>query len=243
MTQLLLWAPGLLVHVEGSFHRNGKKQIDSFYCLLPVFLTCLANVRAEFVARAGDDSNHDSNGYIIIDGVDECGESAVTDICSAIRLWFEARPSTMFSLLITSRYSQHISDKLGEVLAEKEYKVKRRSYEMSCNDTKGYIPSFVKAGVGRSPSLKAAQAAGLDVCGAITDASAGHWLYARLALEDAMRQPTLGLLKQSIYNMPNNLSNCTQKFSSNVSASWMKMRFAWRRSYSNGSALRGYRNR
>lgn len=211
MTQLLLWAPGLLALAEESFHRNGKKQIDSFYSLLPVFLTCLANARTEFVAKGGDDSYDDSNGYIVIDGVDECDESAVADICSAIKLWFEARPSTMFSFLFTSRYSQHISDEIGRVLFEKDYKVKRRSYELSSNDTKYYIPSFIKAGIARSSSLKAAEVAGLNVCGAITDASAGHWLYAKLALEDAMRQPTLGLLKQSIYNMPSSLSKLYSK--------------------------------
>ncbi|KAF2815136.1 uncharacterized protein BDZ99DRAFT_354358, partial [Mytilinidion resinicola] len=70
IAQLLLWAPGLLTHIEGSFQKSGKRQIDSFYALLPIFLTCLANART---------------GYIVIDGVDECDESAISDLCSATK--------------------------------------------------------------------------------------------------------------------------------------------------------------
>jgi hypothetical protein len=217
LSQLLLWAPGLVAHVEESFHKSGKTQIDSFYSLLPGFLTCLANAQTEFVAKGGDDSNDEIHGYIVIDGIDECDESVVADLCSAIKLWFEAHASTQFGLLFTSRHSQHIGDELGEILPYGNsfggwsYHLKKMSYRMSSYDTKDYIPGYVRAGVARSRSLKAAVAAGLDVSDVIIKASAGHWLYARLALEDAMRQPTLGLLKQNLLNMPGDLSKLYSK--------------------------------
>ncbi|KAF2186004.1 hypothetical protein K469DRAFT_687434 [Zopfia rhizophila CBS 207.26] len=201
MHQLLLCDEVLFYHTEEAFRKNSKESLDSFYSLLPVFLTCLAKTEA---------------AYVIMDGLDELNDTTLSDLFGGFQMWLDACPDARVRLLITSRWSERIECGLTQAVHWTKRKDNRilslkwrpgeLTYRIPTFRSKSLISDYVTTGIQSLASLKAAQNAGLGVIRRICDAADGHWLYARFLLEDSKRQPTLARLKERLETLPKGLT-------------------------------------
>ncbi|KAI0440991.1 hypothetical protein F4803DRAFT_439516 [Xylaria telfairii] len=195
MHQLLLNQESLFGEVmEDLFHREGKRPVSSFYRLLPMFLACLAR---------------SSPAYIIIDGADELDDDCITDLGGGLRMWDDEIPVSQVRLMLLSRSDERIENalKLSYGRLRSWIRQLKLTDEMLAASSHPYILKFVENGVKSSKSLQAAEADGCGVIHSICEAADGHWLYARLLLEEAKRQPTLGRLKSRLQALPKGINN------------------------------------
>src|SRR5690606_35811501 len=82
----------------------------------------------------------------------------------------------------------------------------RKSYKMQHENSMKSIEEYVNSIVAESKSLQVAKSAGVDVARSVCEAANGNWLYARLLMEDVVRQTTLAKLRSRLLSLPTGLN-------------------------------------